>query len=347
MKQVAIFSIIILAIYISTLFVKGKNNSISFLDRKHTYIIKGIAILTVVWGHSTKMLNVDHIQMVAEYGVWLFLFCSGYGCYKSFLKNGLQGYWYKRITKVIIPFWLCEFAGLLVTGNFGLQKFFLDITFIKPATSYGWFMGFILLYYIVFWVSAKLCKTGKAIVASVSAFAIIAFVYFSTISVNPLFPALKARQVYAFPIGIIVAEYYGATKRWIDKSHNSVVAVASAGILVGGGTKLLAKYLETRMPYLISNGVALISAVLVSIGIVLISYVLLDGKKKILDNSFFHILGEYSFSLYMVHAFTLQLLNGQISGTVLFLAVTAVLTFTVHWLFNRIIPKIIRRNIDG
>lgn len=234
MKQVAVFSMIILAIYISTLLVNRQNNSISFLDRKHTNIIKGIAILTVVWGHSTKRLGVDHIQLVAEFGVWLFLFCSGYGCHTSLKNKGLRGFWFKRIIKVIIPFWLCELVGLLLTGNFDLQKFFLDITFIKPATSYGWFMGFIMLHYIVFWASAKICKTGKEIVATVSGFAVIAFVYFSTVSVNPLFPALKARQVLAFLIGVIVAEYYGAAKEWIEEMHNSVVALASTGILMGG-----------------------------------------------------------------------------------------------------------------
>lgn len=90
------------------------------------------------------------------------------------------------------------------------------------------------------------------------------------------------------------------------------------------------------------------SVTLVSIGIVLIGYVLLDGKGRIiLDNAFFHILGKYSFSLYLVHAFTLQSLNGQISGSVLFLIVTAVLTFVVHWLFNKTIPKIVRRKENG
>lgn len=60
----------------------------------------------------------------------LFLICSGYG---------LRNFWTKRLLGGCIPFWFIELIGLLLAGSFSLQVY-LNI---KPATAYGWYMGYI------------------------------------------------------------------------------------------------------------------------------------------------------------------------------------------------------------
>lgn len=348
MKSVGIFTALILLIYVATLWLKVDDSKIGFLDKRHTGMLRGIAILAVIWGHATKALGIDHIQVVAEIGVWIFLFCSGYGCYKSFQANRLEHFWKKRFTKVIIPFWCCEFVGLLITGRFEIQNFLWDMSFIRPATSYGWFMGFIILYYIAFWIIGKLCKSDKAFSTALLVFSAIVFVYFSTVSVNPLFPALKARQVMAFPIGVLIAQHTDAAVRLINKNKRILPIGITSAILVGGGMKLITKWLQSRTPYLVSNITALISVTLVSTGVIVLSHVILSGKvNRIINNQFFIRLGEFSFALYMVHAFTLDLLNGGTIRTVLFILVTCVIAYVVHMIFNRWFPQLFRRKTDG
>lgn len=117
--------------------------------------------MTVVWAHSGAMLSVGGIQFIAGIGVALFLICSGYGLEISYEKNGLKGFWKKRLLGVCLPFWIIELIGLLVTGNFSVKIYLFDISFLKPATGYGWFMGYIVICYLIFYVIKKKVLDSK------------------------------------------------------------------------------------------------------------------------------------------------------------------------------------------
>ena len=94
------------------------------MDRNYTTAIKGYSILTVVWAHSGAMLSVGGIQFIAGIGVALFLMCSGYGLEVSYEKNGLIGFWKKRLLGVCLPFWVVELVGLFATGIFTIKTYF-------------------------------------------------------------------------------------------------------------------------------------------------------------------------------------------------------------------------------
>ena len=149
MKYFAFLTILIFISYILG-FIK-KPTSFDWMDRSFTTAIKGFSILTVVWAHTGARLGVGGIQFIAGIGVSLFLICSGYGLEMSYQKNGLKGFWKKRLLGVCLPFWLVELIGLLVTGSFTIEKYVLDAFFLKPATSYGWFMGYIIVCYFIFY----------------------------------------------------------------------------------------------------------------------------------------------------------------------------------------------------
>ena len=138
MKYFALLMFLIVALYLIG-FAK-KSGKFQWMDRSYTTAIKGFSILTVVCAHSGARLSVGGIQFIAGIGVALFLICSGYGLEISYEKNGLQGFWKKRLLGVCLPFWLVEVAGLLITGTFSVKTYLLDFFFLKPATSYGWFM---------------------------------------------------------------------------------------------------------------------------------------------------------------------------------------------------------------
>ena len=84
-------------------FVK-KLGKYQWIDRNYTTAIKGFSILTVVWTHSGARLSVGGIQFIAGIGVALFLMCSGYGLEISYKKNGLKGFWKKRLLCVYAIF---------------------------------------------------------------------------------------------------------------------------------------------------------------------------------------------------------------------------------------------------
>lgn len=145
-------------------FIK-KPEKYQWMDRNYTTAIKGFSILTVVWAHSGAMLSVGRIQFVAGIGAALFLMCSGYGLEISYEKNGLKDFWRKRLIGVCLPFWIVELVGWLSTGTFSIKTYLLDFCFLKPATSYGWFMGlgYIVICYLVRVGVGVLCKSRYAV----------------------------------------------------------------------------------------------------------------------------------------------------------------------------------------
>ena len=215
-------SVIIVLLVFGYLFSE-KNDAQKWMDRNFTTAIKGFAILTVVWAHSGAMLSVGGIQFIAGIGVALFLICSDHGLELSNQKNGLQDFWKQRLLGVYLPFWMIEFIGLLVTGRFTIEKYLMDFAFIKPATSYGWFMGYIVICYLIFYTVKRFIKDSKMqTMALLGAFAIW-FVLESVFFANPDIPFLRARQMLSFPVGVLLAMMKEKVENTLTKTNSTLI----------------------------------------------------------------------------------------------------------------------------
>lgn len=225
MKCFVLLTFLILALYLIG-FAK-RPGKFQWMDRNYTTAIKGFSILTVVWAHSGARLSVGGIQFIAGIGVALFLICSGYGLEISYEKNGLQGFWKKRLLGVCLPFWLVEVAGLLITGTFSVRTYLLDFFFLKPATGYGWFMGYIVICYLIFYAVKRFVPVKKRRAVLVGAF-VAWFVLESVFFANPDMPFLRARQMLSFPCGVLLAKHKGKIEVALTKTKSVL-------ILTGGG----------------------------------------------------------------------------------------------------------------
>lgn len=226
MKYFALFTCSIFVCYLLG-FIK-KPEKYQWMDRNYTTAIKGFSILTVVWAHSGAMLSVGGIQFIAGIGVALFLMCSGYGLEISYEKNGLIGFWKKRLWGVCLPFWVVELIGLLATGIFSIKSYLLDFCFLKPATGYGWFMGYIVICYLIFYAVNRWIKDGRMQMAALFGVFAIWFVLESVYFANPNMPFLRARQMLSFPAGVLLAANKDKIERTLTKAKNIL-------ILTGGG----------------------------------------------------------------------------------------------------------------
>lgn len=99
----------------------GKVKKSEFMSYDFTNAIKGFAILTVIWAHSGARLNIGGIQFIAGIGVALFLICSGYGLEKSFNKNGIDGFFEKRLLRVCIPYWIITTLGDFIMPDWSMK----------------------------------------------------------------------------------------------------------------------------------------------------------------------------------------------------------------------------------
>lgn len=329
MRYFILFTFYILAGYLLG-FIK-KPGKYQWMDRNYTTAIKGFSILTVVWAHSGGRLSVGGIQFIAGIGVALFLMCSGYGLEISYQKNGLKDFWRKRLWCVCLPFWLVELIGLLVTDNFSIKTYLLDFCFLKPATGYGWFMGYIVICYLIFYVVKRLTKDSKKqMIILFGAFAVwflLESVYFA----NPNMPFLRARQMLSFPSGILLALNKDKIERILTKTKSVL-------ILMGGGTMCLLFMAITQLSavkslsYMVSNTMALLTCLPMAIGIIAI------GKtvSGLFENRMLAVTGMISYEIYLVHAFTLGIIKPSVVSVIAFVVITIILAYITYRLIEKV-----------
>ena len=301
------------------------------MNRNYTTAIKGFSILTVVWAHSGARLSIGGIQFIAGIGVALFLMCSGYGLEISYEKNGLEGFWKKRLLGVCLPFWTVELVGALATGRFSIKTYLLDFCFLKPATSYGWFMGYIVICYLIFYAVKRLIKDGRTQTLVLFGAFTIWFVLDSAFFANPNMPFLRARQMLSFPAGVLLAVNKDKIEQTLTKTKNIL-------ILGGGGTMCLLFMAITQLnvvkslPYIVSNAMALLTCLPIAIGIMAF------GKSfgGLFENKMLATTGMISYEIYLVHAFTLGMIIPSVISVIAFVVVTVTLACIVY----RIIEKV-------
>lgn len=239
MKYFIGFSAIFFIMYLVFFLIDWKKTEpFKFMNKNHTTLLKGFAILTVVWAHIGAQLGVGNIQFIAGSGVAIFLICSGYGLMVSYQKNGLKDFWRKKLLKVVAPFWIVELLGLIAVKKLDFLTYLKDAFFIVPATAYGWFMQYIIICYMIFWLAVKSAERfklskGQSIGLTFSLFAIW-FILDSLFFANPLMPFLKARQMLSFPLGVVIAQYYEQIENSINKEKFAIV-LTSVGLCMGVG----------------------------------------------------------------------------------------------------------------
>lgn len=205
-----------------------KPEKYQWMDINYTTALKGFSILLIVWAHTGAKLSVGSIQFIAGIGVALFLICSGYGLEISYRKNGLNSFWRKRIISVCVPFWLVELVGLCITNKFSIKTYLLDFIFIKSATSYGWFMGYIVICYLIFYLTKRFVLNQKIQMKIIFIVFVVWFTVESFLFSNPDMPFLRARQMLSFPVGVLLAN---------NKVHieEKITKIKSVIFLTGGG----------------------------------------------------------------------------------------------------------------
>lgn len=305
-------------------FIK-KPEKYQWLDRNYTTAIKGFSILTVIWAHCGAMLSVGRIQFVAGIGVALFLMCSGYGLEISYENNGLVNFWKKRLLGVCLPFWLVELVGLLITGVFSIKTYLLDFFFLNPATSYGWFMGYIVICYLIFYEIKRLIKDREMQMIALFGLFVIWFVLDSVLFANPDMPFLRARQMLSFPAGVLLAMNK-------DKIEKTLTKTKTILILTGGGTMCFLFMGITQLnvvkslPYIVSNTMSLLTCLPMAIGI------LIFGKSfsELFENNMLEMTGVISYEIYLVHVFTLGMMKQSIISIFIFVIVTYILAYVLN-----------------
>lgn len=208
MKILLIFVLMVIVLWVVlevwSVFQNKENSNIEFLNKEHTDILKGYAILGVLVGHVGQYSNVNGIEYPAGVGVSLFLILSGYGLAMSYSKNGLAHYWTKKIQRVWIPYVFAQLVDMLIlTQKRDIGTIVLDFTFIKPMHPFGWYLRYLAVCYIIFFLVFLFIKNIRLLTASIFLCFFIWFLIRSLVIIDAT-PFLQARQMLAFPCGVLI-----------------------------------------------------------------------------------------------------------------------------------------------
>lgn len=287
-----------------------------------TDALKGIAIFMIVlchaFGNSTRYLT-----PFGGIGVAIFLICSGYGLAASYNKNALSNYWRKRIVSIWIPFLISALIYAVISGCYAsVMQLSVDaLRLVSPGFPIGWYLHFLLGWYVAFWIICLLVKkTDIRLLSIFICSLLLGGIYFVRGD------GLRFEQTFSFFIGAMIC--------WsgIQLCPNSkrILTYFGIGILV-----LAFKQTQfARNSIDVYNLSDLIMKTTIAISLVLMVCWLNEDQSELSKRilKFFSLLGEYSYSLYLCHGYFLcifakvELPNAY----VLFFVVSLVTTFLFH-----------------
>ena len=332
MKSLLLFSIFELCLILAGFF-RRPFSEIRWMSREYTGTLKGISMMTVLWSHVGQTCGVQHIQFIGSVGLSLFIMFSGYGLQLSVEKNGLGNFWKRRFTGVILPYWFAEAVGLLASGLFTWKRYLLSCFFIQPAIGPEWFMQFIMISYLIFYVICLAVKkkdshkTDRLKMRLLFGSFLVWFIVDGLFFAQPAMPFLKARQMICFPFGIAIAK----NRDYFEKklSHPTVVFIGGfIGLLFMGITHLPA---VKELPYIFQNVLSLFTVFPLAIAVLTIT----KRHLWLVNNLGLEKIGLVSFEIYLVHAFTKDLLQTSLPSFAAFFGLTIVGVGLLHMLIRK------------
>lgn len=329
MTPFIIFTLAILFFYF--LGFARKSSKSKFFDRDYVTQIKGFSILTVVWAHGSARLGIGGIQFIAGVGVALFLICSGYGLEKSYEKNGFSRFWRKRLLKICIPLWIIEFLWESIQQTLTVKNFVVNAFLLESG---GWYIRYILICYVIFYFvkvfSQKLTlkeNQEKRILFIVFG---LFFVYECIWPWLEATPFLRARQMFSFPVGVLLASQRDMIEERLNNKRIQRILVAcclGTGMLFMGVTQI---ELIKNMNVFVNNLLSIFTVLPLAIGVLALTKMF----QRLLQNNFLYYIGIISYEMFLVQNYTQQYIENATTSICLFLLSTILFSLILRGLIK-------------
>lgn len=319
-----IFSILYFLIYICG---KKANKDLTVeipLSLDYSYVAKGVAIAIVIYGHLGNLFKIRYLTPLGGIGVAMFLILSGYGMNESWKRKGGSGYWTSRFVNMLFPYIIIEFVTIPMRGG-GYTSFLqvlLDLTGLNPQYYLGWYIPYLLFWYTVYFVTKKF----------VSRLELRYLLWIITgIIIVSMYSMVRARQALSFVIGIVFSDFNGI-QIWLKKKTCNTALLFIIGIVLLC-IKQIPEFRQT--PKLIQNILEMLLAISFSLAIIL--SISLVPHKLLLP---FYYLGIISYELYLIHGYTLLMVNLTFWNAIYFYIITIALSTIAHLFISLIQSKL-------
>lgn len=326
-------AVILLILYKIKIFKNGEYN-LDPLSMKNSNSIKGVAAIVVIVHHISQKLQPPGLLEICIYmgylAVGIFLFLSGYGLMLSFnLKERyLEGFWKKRMPKILIPFFMANIIFLifytLVGNRYTLNEYISFILGIKLIDGFKWYIIATVILYSAFYFLFIYLEKSKAIIGML----IFVFIYAKVSSLTGK-GIWWYNATHCFFIGILFAEEKERILELIKSKYFIYIVI------------LLLGFVELFKMSMLDYGI--IVAILTSTALIALFVV---GLYKLeVGNKALNFLGGISYEIYLVQRLFLEEFLFIQNRYVYFLVCITSSVF-VAYLFNKLVKKVWRLYSD-
>lgn len=277
----------------------------TFLDKKMTDQLRGLAILIVVVGHLGIHILKYRYQFfnLADYGVSIFFILSGFGLARSYSNKNfkISEYLWKRMLRVMIPYCLITLLIIPMDVLF-LNKSYSVLTSI--LTFFGinlnntarhidhvrWFVTLLIIWYVIFGMLWGKFKNGRFVTAL--------FIIATGLFLFSYYVHYIGYAFLSFPFGVLIGLYFEEINYGL-KTVNKTLLLGIAFILLVVCYLLGKKILPQLFHHFPDVGLLYANEFIYIIFTIAFFIV---GNQYLKKRSYFlSFVGKYSYEVFLIH----------------------------------------------
>lgn len=318
-------------LYGAKLYKKGEWND-GFLSLEQTKALQGFCAVCIMFHHIAQKtcafwldpkVIIPGLEPFVRIGYWLvgiFLFCSGYGLYKSYREkeNYLKSFVGKRILPLVLAFystaWIFLIARLLVGEKLGTVQMIYYITGLQLSNTYSWFVCALPIFYLGFYLCFKYIK-NENIALTGTCLVVLIYVIIGTVQDhNPWWMRGEwwYNSVHLLPLGMLFAKYEKSIVEKVKRKYVLYLVLGIIGIIL---LHNLSIFCEDVFSYYGENWgapdkvqrrwICLVSQQLTSCAFVFT--VFMAGMKLRIGNKMLAFMGTITLEFYLLHGLFVEL----------------------------------------
>lgn len=360
-------------IFVALFFIGNKESEEEFLSVTSSKALKGFAAIGVILHHLTQ-INTNYNQIwTGPINLWnemgilftgVFFFLSGYGLWTSFhtKPNYLQGFLKKRLSTVLIPFYVSNWIYVLIMGiGFGIltrpSEVLTSILGLTLVNTNMWYLVEIVLFYLAFYflyknTTEKQAEMGLIIVVGL----VVGIGLFSGWDTTVYGWWFRGEWWYntsfVFLYGMYFAKHKKETIRKMKNNYkkNLAINIVSWMILMAMDVLLLTNIGYHYQPSVFIGALCRLILCIVQTmnAIAFVRLLMLLSIQWKFENPFYLFIGEISLELYVIHnivrlgcAYMLGMSNTLLYIVVL--TVSILLSYPFYKLDRLFIRKVIQK----
>ncbi|MBQ7926860.1 MAG: acyltransferase [Lachnospiraceae bacterium] len=312
-----------------------------FMSLSQTKMLQGFCAICIMLHHAGQKtcapwLNPWFIKPGLElfvpigyFLVGIFLFCSGYGLYKSYQtkENYLQGFCKKRILPLILAFYSTALIFLAVRFLLGEKmdgaQIFYYVSGLQLCNPNAWFAIALPIFYLGFYLAFKYLRKERAAVF-VTCMVVFVYTLIGTVTDHNdwwMRGEWWYNSVHFFPLGLLFARHEEKIIRHIKKFYRLYLPLALVSIFI---FYAYSEYTQAVFSYygenfnadfkVLRRWVCLLSQVAASCAFVF--SVFMVGMKIQIGNRVLKFMGTITLEFYLIHGLFVELFGFSFGDTV-------------------------------